>query len=518
MMLRPGPALALFFCLSLPACSDEPVDDDDSAPVDDDDSAVADDDDSSVPPEPEWAAGPSESYLSFTGGGEHLGAVMDAGFDLDGDGLPDMAFGTPMDIHESKAELNRGRVYVFFGSSVAAPGDFDVALDADVVIVGDEDEMRVGSVVAGHGDIDGDGLDDLFIGGATQMNSWVFFGSTLSVGGEFLVSQADRVIAAQVPECAHYVGDVDGDGRDELLLANTLNSMSGNVAGRSFLLSGMSLAEATEPLSVFDGWASFPGQGPAQASGCESGPVGDVDLDGFADIMIGTQGNSAGGGPNAGMVSVFSGASLIGRSGVVLLSDADWTFLGEYGDDRLGTDLTAVGDFDGDGRSDFLLTARNNDEGGANSGKSYFYLGETLQPAVPPSIFEADLALLGEAEYDKSGTSVTALGDVDGDGLPDFAIGAPRNDRGGDDAGTVYIVESQGIAAAGGTLVGGGAGGVVSGEEPGARFGSQVVGTGDVDGDGLGDLLVGAPRAVAEGVEGEQRGAIWLFRSPYALQ
>jgi hypothetical protein len=521
MTRRPHLVFSLFGFLALglvtSACpSEPPVDDDDSA-ADDDDSAASDDDDSACPPPPVWAAGPGASYVSFSGGGRQLGSVMDAGFDLDGDGVPDMAFGTPMDFEDLPDETNRGRVYIFFGTTVAAPGDFDVALDADAVIVGATDEMRLGRVVAGHGDIDGDGLDDLIVGSSTQMETWVFFGATLALGGTFTTDDADRVLAAQVPECVHYVGDVDGDGRDDILLANTLNSMAGNVAGRTFLISGMSLADATEPLSVFQGYASFPGEGPAQASGCASGPAGDVDGDGLMDIMIGTQGNSEGGGPNAGKISFFTGASLLAaEGGLTFLTDADWRFLGEAGDDRLGTDMAAIGDFDGDLRTDFVFSARNNDESGDDAGKTYLFLAETLQTKNPePSTFEGDLNLLGEAPFDKSGTAVSALGDVDGDGLPDFAIGAPRNDRGGKDAGSAYVIESRLIAAGGGSLGLSAAAGILSGNQANSRFGDQLVGAGDVDGDGFSDLLVGAPRqSDVEGAD-DQGGAVWLFVSPH---
>jgi hypothetical protein len=349
------------------------------------------------------------------------------------------------------------------------------------------------------------------------MDSWVFFGSTLALGGTFTTDDADRVLAAQVPECVHYVGDVDGDGRDDILLANTLNSMAGNVAGRTFLISGMSLADATEPLSVFQGYASFPGEGPAQASGCASGPAGDVDGDGLMDIMIGTQGNSEGGGPNAGKISFFTGASLLAaEGGLTFLDTADWRFLGEAGDDRLGTDMAAIGDFDGDLRTDFIFSARNNDESGDDAGKTYFFQAETLQAANPkPSTFEGDLNLLGEAPFDKSGTSVSALGDVDGDGLPDFAIGAPRNDRGGEDAGSAYVIESHLIAAGGGSLGLSSAGGIISGSQDNSRFGDHLVGAGDVDGDGYSDLLVAAPRQSEVPGADDQAGAVWLFVSPH---
>jgi hypothetical protein len=235
------------------------------------------------------------------------------------------------------------------------------------------------------------------------------------------------------------------------------------------------------------------------------------------DIMIGTQGNSEGGGPNAGRVSFFTGASLLASGGgVIPLDTADWRFLGEAGDDRLGTDTSAIGDLDGDLRTDFVFSARNNDESGDDAGKTYLFLAETLQAQnAKPSIFEADLHLLGEAAFDKSGSAISGLGDVDGDGLPDFAIGAPRNDRTGKDAGSVYIIESTGIVPGGGTLVLSGVRGVISGEEPNARFGAQLTGAGDVDGDGYSDLLVGAPRASAVEGADDRAGAAWLFVSPY---
>ena len=249
---------------------------------------------------------------------------------------------------------------------------------------------------------------------------------------------------------------------------------------------------ASEATSAFAAWADFPGQGPGQASGCQSGGIGDLDGDGLRELLIGTQGNSEGGGPNAGKVSLFLAATVIeSEGGTIALPGADARFLGESGDDRLATDLTEIGDIDGDSISDFVLSARNNDDGGSNAGKVYVVRGGTVTFGQA-YLVSAATALVGEVEGDRAGFSVTALGDVDGDGVPDIGIGAPRNDAAGEDAGAVYIT-SGAIVAAGGAFPVAFSGGLVRGAVADDEFGSDVVGLGDLDGDGLGDLLVGAP-------------------------
>jgi hypothetical protein len=503
------PCLIALSIALLVGCPPEPDDDDSAPPIDDDDVTLDDDDssgdDDDVTPPPEWAQ-PDEAFATFVGGGSELGAVLAGGFDVDDDGAPELAFGCPDTEGEGKGGIERGTVYLFFGTTVAAPGDFDMT-DADVVIHGENDYDEFGTALAALGDIDGDGRNDLAIASGTRANTWIFFGSTLAAGGVFGASQADVIVGEQVAECVRWVGDLDGDGLSELLIANTLNSSAGNVAGRAFVMAGATLG-AGGGVTVNDAWVNMPGNMAGFATGCESGGAGDVDGDGLDDLLVSTQGAGPGG-ANSGRVDLFLGSTLVGivGGGDVPLGSHDLLFPGEAPDDRLGTDVRALGDLDGDGRSDLLLSARQNDTSATDAGKTYLVRAAAM-PTEGSYVLSGAPAFLGEAGSDRSGSSIAALGDVDGDGLPDLAIGAPRNDAGGDDAGAVYVI--LGATAMGATAFPlSSANAVLRGVEVEGRFGDRLVAAGDVDGDGLGDLLVGAPRAL------DEAGKVYLFASPY---
>ena len=492
-------------------------DDDDSAlPPDDDDTVVQDDDDSATDDDdteaPDWSS-PDDAFATFSGGGDALGEVVDAGFDVDGDNVPDLAFGTPEGFPSPKEEgTDRGAVFLFFGATVAAGGEFDMT-GADVVIRGVSDSDEIGSAVAGRGDVDGDGLDDLAIASGTRPNTWVFFGSTLSAGGTFTTDDADIVVGEQVAECVRWVGDMDGDGFDELAISNTLNSSVANVAGRTFVMTGGHIGPGGQAFTVSEAWINVPGSAAGNASGCETGTAGDVDGDGLDDLLIGTQGAGPSG-ANSGMVSLFLAASMTEDGGTLGLGSRDMRFSGEASDDRLGTDVQALGDLDGDGRSDFVMSARNSDDPWSDAGKTYLVKAGSIPEGEDTYSVQGAPAFLGEAEFDKSGTSLAPLGDVDGDGLPDLAIGAPRNDLASEDAGAVYVVLGSSAAIATAVPLGA-ANAIIRGAEEGGRFGERVVGAGDLDGDGRADLLVAAPRAGAETPGDEGPGRVYLLLSPY---
>ncbi len=205
----------------------------------------------------------------------------------------------------------------------------------------------------------------------------------------FTGQAGDRASAAQP---GHPV-DVNNDGYDDILVRLVSNDSAGMDAGMVRVYSGM------------DGSLlhTFLGEAAGDLFGVSVAGAGDVNNDGFGDIIVGAQLNDAGG-TNAGRAYVYSGldGSLI------------WTFTGEAAGDTLGHSVSGAGDVNGDGFDDLIVGAWSNDIGGNGAGRAYVFSGKT-----------------GAALYTYTGTGdehlgirVSGAGDVNKDGFDDFLIGA----------------------------------------------------------------------------------------------
>ncbi len=208
--------------------------------------------------------------------------------------------------------------------------------------------------------------------------------------------------------------------------------------------------------------------------------AGDVDGDGIGDIVVGAYASDRGA-RDAGAAYLVLGPV----GGDLSLADADLILTGEAEDDYAGAEVDGIGDYDGDGTPDLLVGAHQDDDGGANAGAAYVVSG--LSRGVV-SLSTATAKLIGENARDMAGAEGVALGDIDGDGLADVAVGAQYGDAGGVNAGVVYLVRGGGsgsidLSTATDTLVG---------EDRDDDAGAVVASAGDVDGDGVTDLLVGA--------------------------
>lgn len=285
-----------------------------------------------------------------------------------------------------------------------------------------------------------------------------------------------------------WAGDVDGDGLDDVLIGAIGDSEGGSFAGKAFLILGSSLgADATLSLSSAD--YSFVGESASSYAGWRVSGAGDVDGDGLDDILVGAHLHD-GGGTNSGKAYLILGSSL-GASSTIRLSDADYSFVGEYAGDYAGYHASGAGDVDGDGLDDILLGSIHSDAGGDNAGKAYLILGSSLGAAADFDLAEADHSFVGEAANDHASVSASAAGDVDGDGLGDILIGAWANDDGGSDAGKAYVILGSSLTP--GEINLSEADHQLTGEVDLDYAGVSVSGAGDVDGDGLDDILVGAP-------------------------
>lgn len=368
--------------------------------------------------------------------------------------------------------------------------------DADYKLVGESRSDEV-TYVTGVGDVDGDGLPDLAAAAAGSGAAYVVTSASLGPSPMSLSAAPFRFSGAASTDVLTVstgpLGDVDGDGLSDLLLVAPGNDAGGDDHGAVYLLPASALAAGRQDVDTV---AAATWYGEASGDLDEVGHTGaDVDGDGLADVVV-TARQSATGGFAAGKVYLFfAGRGLTGGS----LSTAPYIFVGEEEVDQAGCSAASAGDVDGDGTDDLLIGAL-----GAKTykGATYLLLGSGLTGSGTVDLSAADYVFVGEAPGDVSGVQVAGLPDVDGDGRSDVLIGA--NGRDGI-VGGAYVVLA---ASLGDSRVGlADADHILVGEGAGDRVGFTASSAGDVDADGLTDVLLGS---IFRDDGGEDAGAAYL--------
>lgn len=247
-------------------------------------------------------------------------------------------------------------------------------------------------------------------------------------------------------------GDIDRDGRADLVAGAPFDDDLGADAGTATILS------ATRQVLF-----TLRGTGADDQFGTSVAGVGDVNADGWPDVIVGAPGDDDNG-SNCGSARVFSG-----RNGQVL-----YTILGDRAGDEAGYAVGAAGDIDRDGFADFMVGMHLADAPRADTGIARVYSGRDGHV-----IYD----LRGELEGDHFGAWVGEVGDVDRDGWPDVMVGAPWADIGFLKSGSAYVFSGR----TGARLW------VFHGEGGGHEFGTSFAKCGDIDGDGYADLWIAEP-------------------------
>ncbi len=297
-------------------------------------------------------------------------------------------------------------------------------------------------------------------------------------------------------------GDVNGDGFDDVIIGATgVDQDGGSYSGASYVVFGKAGGFAsTLDLSTLNGTTGFRLDGSKnESSGYSVSSAGDVNGDGFDDVIVGASdayyqsGFLAGAsyvvfGKAGGWASTLDLSSLDGATGFRL--DGAESF------DRSGFSVDSAGDVNGDGLADLIIGAPYANQ---NSGVSYVVFGKAGNWASTLDLSTLDGAngfrLDGPAGNDRTGRSVASAGDVNGDGFDDVIIGSPRADSHGTYSGTSYVV----FGKAGGfpssvdlAALDGATGFRLDGVDGFDQSGISVASAGDVNGDGFDDLIVGA--------------------------
>ena len=429
---------------------------------------------------------------------DYAGSSVSNAGDVDGDGLDDLLVGA---FGNGGGGSVAGKVYLILGGSLGSSSTIDLSL-ADYSFWGEnkEDFDYAGYSVSSAGDVDGDGLDDLLVGahgngdnGSDAGKVYLILGNSLASSPALELSLADHSLVGENPNdhagiSVSSAGDVDGDGLDDLLVGAFGNGDGGSDAGKAYLVLGSSLG-STSTLDLSQADHGFVGEGTDDHAGNSVSNAGDVDGDGLDDLLVGADWNDDGG-PAAGKAYLILGSSL-GSSSTTDLSLADHSFVGEDINDHAANSVSSAGDVDGDGLDDLLVGSRYNQEGGRDAGKAYLILSSSMAMSSSTDLSHADYSFVGEITDDEAGFSVSGAGDVDGDSLDDLLIGAHLNDDAGSKAGKVYLILGNGLASSS-TIDLSLADYSFIGENSREYAGTSVSGAGDVDGNGLDDLLLGA--------------------------
>jgi hypothetical protein len=417
--------------------------------------------------------------------------------DVNGDGYSDFLAGAP---YSDQFNANSGAVYVYYGNSSATFSD-----EHDRII---EPPVTTGSIIFGYSlaviDFNDDGNADLLVGAPGDDSSggdggavYVYYGSASGVIG----SNPDLRIDDQGDGAANYfgtslaVGDVDGNGRNDLLVGAGYDDASATNGGAVYLfLNGTTTADYTFTLS---GAANYDYLG----FGCA---IVDINGDGENDVAVGVPYRNNGGTDNGSVYAYYNNGG-----GIFNNPDTpDYALTGPWDSnyDYFGYNVTNL-DVNNDGNDDLVVGIYSEDVTAVNAGMVAIYTDFDDNPAHTTAdiIIEHPDYLNGSVAYTYFGSGI-GTGDFNNDGRDDLLAGAINNNNSGSYAGSAYgfTTEASWINTTAAVTVDNN----ISTRAAETYYGSSVA-CGDLNDDGIDDLVVGAP--YSDALYGNNEGAVMIY-------
>lgn len=440
--------------------------------------------------------------------------------DVNGDGRADVIIGAPY--ADPLGLVNAGQSYVVFGGSTL-PELTPALLDGTngFVMNGETAGGMLGYSVAAAGDVNGDGLGDLVVsapnfvpnaGGALRGKIYVIFGTRTfpavlnmaqlnGSNGFTILGEADG------SACGDHVasaGDLNGDSLADLIVGAPQKSVHGDHSGRSYLVFGSRTPLASLDVAELDGSNGFAMNGFAAGDhfGDSVAGIGDINGDGNVDVAVGAPYASPIGTASGEVYVVFGGQSYPAVMEISSLNGSNgFTIAGAMSNDWTGWSIAKAGDFNQDGLADIAIGAPYASRNGLNaSGQSIIVYGRHSFPTVMQlaGLTATDVLLVsGRATGDMAGYSLAGAGDTNKDGRHDLLVGSAYASPAGQYSGQSAVVFGDQSPPGAVDLAGldGLNGYLLNGRAAIDLAGYSVGGGGDIDGDRVDDLVIGAPYA-----------------------
>ena len=454
---------------------------------------------------------------------DRFGYVATVG-DLDNDGVTDLAVGARFD---DTGGTDRGAVYVLFMNSDGTVKGSQKIADNTGGFTTLTDSVQFGGALAGVGDLDNDGVEDLAVasnlddtGGTDRgavfvllMNSDGTVKSSQKIAdntGGFTVTLTDGDLFGNA---VAGVGDLDGDGIEDLAVGAPTDDTGGTDRGAVYVLFMNSNGTVKSSQKIANNTGGFTATLiDVDQFGNAVTDVGDLDGDGVKDLAVGANGDDTGGTSRGAVYMLLMNSNGTVKSSQKIANNTGGFTATLIDVDQFGNAVTDVGDLDGDGVKDLAVGANGDDTGGTSRGAVYMLLmnsngtvKSSQKIAENTGGFNVTLT-----DLDRFGTVVGDIGDLDKDGVGDLVVGAFSDDTGGSDRGAVYVLllNSNGTVK-GFQKIADNTGGFNVTLTDTDQFGLSVAGLGDLDGDGVVDLAVGAPSDDTGG--GFDRGAVYVL-------
>ncbi len=462
-------------------------------------------------------------FLESNQAGANFGFSVASAGDVNGDGYGDVIIGARF---YDNGQTDEGAAFVYLGLSTGLttiPGAVtDPSPVADWTAESNQDNAWFGASVASAGDVNGDGYGDVIVGASSYDNgqrfegaAFVYLGSETGLTSTINTGTGPNPVAdwtaesnqsnAQFGVSVASAGDVNGDGFGDVIVGASKYDNDEMNEGAVFVYLGSSTglkivtSAVAEPSPTVD-WRAESNQG-GSWFGSSVASAGDVNGDGFGDVIIGAL-NYKVAKKGEGAVFVYlgssTGLSTILSSGAEPSPLADWFAKGNQGivpfggiqtSASFGVSVASAGDVNGDGYGDVIIGAYGYDNDQIDEGAAFVYLGSNsgLTSLVNSGSGPSPVADWAENnQTGRFGYSVASAGDVNGDGLSDVIVGAYgySNSETSEGAAFVYLGSSTNVNSSAAWLV--------ESNQAMALFGISVAGAGDVNGDGYGNVIIGA--------------------------